>query len=127
MWLAAGRRFVLLLAGGSALIVAVSAAGGALAGADPVRAIAVGFYIIGSLLLVGSFFIGNRGPARVEGDDAELPSAFSVLGIGITGRRLRWATAEEQLDSLAHSAVFFTLGFVLILIGVVADERVRLL
>lgn len=127
MWLAAARRFVLLLALASALICAVSIAGAALAGADLLRAVAVGFYIVGSLLLVGSFFIGNRGPARLEGADTELPGAFSILGLGVTGRKLRWATREEQLDSLAHSAVFFTLGVALIVIGVVADERVRLL
>ena len=127
MWLAAARRFVLLLLLASAVIVLVSLAGAALAGADLARAVAVGFYVAGSLLLVGSFFIGNRGPARLEGADTEMPSAFGVLGIGVTGRKLRWATREEQLDSLAHSAVFFTLGFALIVIGVIADERVRLL
>lgn len=90
------------------------------------RAISLGFYLVGSFLLVGGFFVGNRGPVRLKKgeEDAGMP----ILGLPLMGRKgLRWATLEEREESISMSAILVTLGFVLILIGVAADSRVRLL
>ena len=50
-----------------------------------------------------------------------------MFGIGLGGRRLRWATPEENAEAMANSAVFVVIGFALILMGVLADSRVELL
>jgi hypothetical protein len=118
--LAALRRLVLLVAGCSVATVIVSVLFGTLLGASLDRAISLGFYGLGCFLMVSGFFIGNRGPARVK---SETPG-WSVLPIpGIGSRALRWATPEEQNETINNSAVFIVLGLILILIGVVVDSR----
>lgn len=120
MLLAALRRFLLLVllaaavtAGGSLLI-------GSLLGASFDRSLALGFYFMGSFLLVAGFFVGNRGPARVKSETA----GPSVLGFGMFGeRRLRWATPGEQIETIRSSGVFISLGVILILIGTIIDSR----
>jgi hypothetical protein len=117
----AARRFVGLLvvvAGGTAL---VSLALGELAGAGVSRSISLGFYAIGSFLLISGFFVGNRGPVRVKGDPG-----MGVFGI-FRNRRLRWATGSEQVESLSLSFVFVALGLALIILGVVTDTRYELI
>jgi hypothetical protein len=94
--------------------------------ADLRRAVSVGFYLVGSFLLVAGFFVGNRGPVRPKGDEATGGATAGMFGIGIGGRGIRWATPDERDDAIASSAVFVTIGFVLILLGVVTDTRVRL-
>lgn len=91
------------------------------------RALSVGFYIVGCFLLVSGFFMGNRGPARFKGDETEGGAVGGMFGIGIGGRRLRWATPEEREEALSISAVFVALGVALIVLGVVADSRVALI
>jgi hypothetical protein len=117
---AAARRFSLLLvavAGGTAL---VSLLLGLALGAAITRSISLGFYLVGSFLLISGFFVGNRGPVRVKGDP----------GVGVFGffrnRRLRWATGSEQFESLSLSFVFVVLGLLLIVLGVVTDTRYEL-
>ena len=39
---------------------------------------------------------------------------------------MRWATPPEREESINLSAIFIALGFVLILLGVVADNRYNL-
>ena len=117
---AALRRFLVLLvvvAGGTAL---VSLAIGQLLGAGVSRSVSLGFYGVGSFLLISGFFVGNRGPARVKGDPG-----FNVFGI-FTNRRIRWATGSEQHESLNLSFVFIALGVFLIVLGVVTDTRYTL-
>jgi hypothetical protein len=117
---ATARRFAVLLVlvvGGTAL---VSLALGALFGSGVSRSVSLGFYSIGSALLIMGFFVGNRGPARVKGDPG-----VSFFGI-FRDRRLRWATAEEQVESLSLSFVFVALGLVLIVLGIVTDTRYAL-
>jgi hypothetical protein len=115
---AAARRYLTLLAGIAAATAVGSLAIGAAAGAGINRSISLGFYVIGSFVLVGGFFIGNRGPARLQGEEHS----------GLLGpRRVRWATREERILTLNESAIFVSIGFLLLLIGVLVDDRVRLL
>ena len=90
------------------------------------RAVSVGFYLVGSFLLVAGFFVGNRGPARPKGAEDEAGAVAGMFGLGMGGRRLRWATREERDEAMANSAVFVTIGFALIVLGIAADERFKL-
>jgi hypothetical protein len=114
---AAARRIAILfaaLAGGTALLALLI---GALAGAGVGRSLSVGWYVVGSGLLILGFFVGNRGPARPQGEGF---SAFSFK------RWVRWATPDEQRESISLGALLVGLGFVLILLGVLADTRYKL-
>jgi hypothetical protein len=125
MFAAAGRRFAGLLLLASILTIAGSIFFGLLAGASMTRAISLGFYLIGSFLLVGGFFVGNRGPVRLKKEDAA--GGMPILGLPLLGgRSMRWATPDEREEAISMSAVLVTLGLVLILIGVVVDSRVTL-
>ena len=104
----------------SALTVVVSVALGLLAGAALDRAVSLGFYGLGCFLMVSGFFVGNRGPARVKSEAAG-SSMLPVPGFG--NRRLRWATLDEQNETINNSAVFIVLGLILVLIGVVVDSH----
>ncbi len=118
--LAAARRFVLLLAGVAGGTAIVSLVLGLLLGSGVSRSVSVGFYVVGSFLLISGFFVGNRGPVRVKGDPG-----VALFGF-FRNRRLRWATGQEQIESLSLSVVFVALGVVLILFGVVTDTRYTL-
>jgi hypothetical protein len=113
VWRAAIRRFVVLLAGIAGLTGLLSILGGLLGGGSVDRAVAVGFYLVGSFMLIAGFFIGNRGPVR--------PKGVGPMFFG--SRIMRWATPLEREESLNESALFVALGFVLILIGVAVDSR----
>jgi hypothetical protein len=118
---AAARRFTLLLlgiAGGTALCSLLI---GLAAGSGVSRSVSLGFYSVGSFLLIAGFFVGNRGPPRVKGDPG-----FGMFGF-FRDRRLRWASGAEQVESLSLSFVFVALGLVLIILGVVTDTRYELL
>ena len=118
---AAGRRFLSLLLPFAIGTVVVSLALGPVLGSSVARSISLGFYLVGSFVLVSGFFMGNRGPARLKGPVGdEGPWGISPR------RRLRWASAEEREAALADSAVFVAIGFVLILVGVAADTRYTL-
>ena len=122
MLVGALRRFaglLLLLAAGT---VVCSLSIGLLMGSDVTRSVSIGFYLIGSFLLISGFFVGNRGPVRAKGDDPGVP----IFGPLMRHRMLRWATPEEREESLSISVVFVALGVVLILIGVLADTRYKL-
>jgi hypothetical protein len=117
---AALRRFVFLSAVAAAGTALVSMAIGLLLGAGISRSISLGFYGVGSFLLISGFFVGNRGPVRVKGDPG-----FGVFGV-FRDRRVRWATGSEQAESLNLSFVFVALGVLLIVLGVIADTRYKL-
>jgi hypothetical protein len=91
---------------------------GLLAGASVSRALSIGWYLVGCVLLISGFFVGNRGPARPQGEG---------WGIVSLRRWVRWATPEEQRESISLSALLVILGFVLILLGAVADSRNQLI
>jgi hypothetical protein len=117
MWRAAARRFALLLGAIAAGTTLLSYVLGLAAGSTVRRSISLGFYIVGSFLLVVGFFIGNRGPARSKGEEHG----------GFFGpRRVRWASPDERATTLNESAVFITIGFVLIVIGLLVDDRASL-
>jgi hypothetical protein len=117
---AALRRFLLLLlvvAGGTAV---VSLALGLLLGAGVSRSVSLGFYGVGSFVLIMGFFVGNRGPARVKGD-----GGGGLFGFA-RNRTIRWASGDEQSESLNLSFVFVAVGVFLIILGVVTDTRYAL-
>jgi hypothetical protein len=115
--LAAARRFFTLLAAIAGATIVLSLLLGLALGTSADRAISVGLDCVGAFLLVAGFFIGNRGPARLK-EDGPAP---------LEGRRVRWATREERVLALNDSAIFVSVGFVLILLGIAIDSRVRLL
>lgn len=124
--LGAARRFFVILGSATLIVLAVALPVGLLLGSGVSRSLSVGFYVIGSFLLVAGFFVGNRGPVRLKGDDTDVGASVGMFGIGIGGRRLRWATPEENADAMSSSGAFVVIGFVLIVIGVIADNRVQL-
>lgn len=113
------RRLFLLVFGAVAITAAGSTVIAALLGASLGRSLAIGFYLVGCFLLLGGFFIGNRGPARVKSDTGASPLGMIIGG----GRDLRWATLGEQNDTINNSAVYIALGLVMIAIGVLFDSR----
>lgn len=119
MWIAAARRFgtMLLAVGGATAVIAALL--GLLVGTSLSRAVSLGFYTVGSFFVIVGFFVGNRGPIRAHGDDAALLGVFPL--------RRRWADAEEHAETINDSALFVSLGFVLILLGVAVDTRYELI
>ena len=113
---AALRRFLIILGASAGATFVGSILLGLAFGASFSRAVSIGFYL-GSFLLVAGFFVGNRGPVRPKG-----------VGPSFFGQRfMRWATPHEREEALNESAVYIVIGFVLIVLGVVADSRYRLL
>jgi hypothetical protein len=111
---AAARRLGILigvLVGGTGAVALLL---GLAFGSSVSRSLSVGWYVVGCVLLVSGFFVGNRGPARPEGEGW---SPFSVR------RWVRWASPDEQRESLSLSAVLVATGFVLIALGALADTR----
>jgi hypothetical protein len=88
---AAGRRFLVLLLLASGATVAASLFVGTLAGFSAGRSISLGFYLVGCFLLIGGFFMGNRGPLRLRDRD-EAASFVPFWG----SRVVRWATPDER-------------------------------
>ena len=118
--LATARRLALLVLGCSILTAGFSALFGELLGASLDRAVSLGFYGLGCFLMVSGFFVGNRGPARVKSE----ASGWSMLPLpGFGERRLRWASLDEQNETINNSAVFIALGLILVLIGVLVDSH----
>ena len=95
MWIPALRRFAVLVGaiGGGTVIVSILF--GLLLGASLPRSIALGYYLVGSFLLLAGFFFGNRGPVRPRSDDDQV----GVLARP-RGRRVRWATREEHEEAI---------------------------
>jgi hypothetical protein len=111
------RRLALLIVGVGVGTLVVSVVLGLLFGASLPRAIALGYYLVGSFLLLAGFFFGNRGPVRPRGD--------ADVGGGMIwrGRRVRWATRDEQAEAINYSALYVVLGLVLILLGLASDNK----
>ena len=88
-------------------------------GARIERALTLGFYLAGCFLMLAGFFVANRGPARVKGDSDAVGGVFVFFGT----RRIRWASLGEQNESINNSAVFVTLGLILIAVGFGFDAK----
>ncbi len=121
MWLAALRRLGGLFVLASALALLGAFVFGVASGADARRAISVAFYAMGAFLLISGFFVGNRGPVRLRGGEKGA-NEFMFFG----SRFVRWASPAEREENINLSAIFVVLGFVLILVGVLADNRYEL-
>ncbi len=122
--LAAGLRRLLGFAGGTTVVVAaVSLVVGLLLGASARRSISVGLYAIGALFVVVGLFYGVRPPVRTTGGGGS-PGIFGSLAAG--GGMARWADPHEVRESIGLSAVFVSIGLLLIVIGVAVDPRSRL-
>ena len=82
MWSAAFRRLtgLLVLAGGTTLLI--SLAFGLLIGESVSRAVSVGFYLVGSFLTIAGFFVGNRGPVRLEEGRRGAPHGLEIRALG---------------------------------------------
>jgi hypothetical protein len=116
---AALRRLVLVVFGALAVTAAASILIGLAVGSSVDRALTLGFYLTGCVLLLGGFFLGNRGPARVRSEEA---TGF-MFGMFGGGRRLRWATLREQDETINSSALCVALGVVLVFAGFLVDGR----
>ena len=117
MLLAATRRFFLLLVivGGGAVLVGFSF--GSLLGSSANRSISLGLYVAGSILLIGGFLTGNRGPMRRMGEP-DSPLSF--------GRPLRRATPDEMREAVNMTVLLVALGFILLAVAVAVDSRYQL-
>jgi hypothetical protein len=123
--LAAGLRRLAVLVAGTAVATAIaSLVFGLLLHAELRRALAIGFYAVGSLFVVIGFFYGTRPPVRTTGGGGGGPGPLGSLAAG--GGSARWADRHDVEDSLSASAVFVVTGLVLVAVGVVCDPRTRL-
>lgn len=116
---AAVRRFVKLLAavaGGTALC---SLLFGQLLGASASRSVAVGLYLVGSALLLGGFFVGNRGVFRVANEEG-------MVGLRVP-RGVRVASGDEQEESFNMTGLLVVGGILLLALGAAVDSNARLL
>jgi len=111
--LAAARRVAILLLGLTFGTAVPALLIGLLAGASVGRALSLGWSCVGCGLLILGFFVGNRGPSRPQGEG---------WGVFSMNRWVRWATPEEQRETISLSALLVIIGFVLILFGAVADS-----
>jgi hypothetical protein len=115
------RRLAVLFVALFALTCVISLAIGGLAHANLARAVADGFYVLGAVVLIGSFITGLRGPLRgdpgVGTTEAERPVP-SPIGIGaFVPRAIRRTTLDERQDARRNSIALFLLGLAFILIG----------
>jgi len=130
MFFAAVRRLAFISAVAIGVTVVVSLLIGLLIGSGVERALTLGFYFVGSFLLISGFFVGNRGPVRVKAEDhgeegvaGASPAAMIFPIPGFSKRRMRWASASEQNETINNSAIFIVLGLLLVFIGVGFDSH----
>ena len=109
----------MLLGAAGVLILVVTVPVGLFTSVGVDRAVSLGFYGLGTFLVILGFLGGSRGPLRSEND-------FS-RGSGLRAeRRLRQATLDELHDSMNSAAVIIGIGLVLIALGVIIDSRYTL-
>ena len=109
----------MIFGGASAAILVVTVPIGLLSSAGVNRTVSLGFYGVGTLLVILGFLGGSRGPLRSAND-------FSHDTALQRGRRLRRATLDERQDSMNSAALMIGIGLVLIALGVIIDSRFTL-
>lgn len=125
--LAAARRLAVLLAAVAGITVGSSLLVGLAFGGSLARAVVTGLYVVGCFLLVLGVFAGVRGPLRPRGGEEGRDALGGLFGIGVVAQGVRSATGEERQDARATAWLFFTLGLLLIVLGVAVDGRTALL
>ena len=81
-------------------------------------------FAVGSCMLLIGFVTGNRGPVRLREEVIEHAGGEA----GVRTRRLpHWASIDERTQGINNSAVFITVGFCLLALGVATDTRYPLL
>ena len=118
------RLLAIVLAVSGATAVAALLAGLAV-GADLFRAVATGFYLVGSLALISGVAVGMRGPTRPAGRSEPEPG-FSLFGVSVATRGARRATPHERREANSLAWLLLGLGTMLIVVGVVADTGAEL-
>ena len=118
--LAGARRFAVIVAGAIVCTAVLSLLVGVLFRASALRSLSIGFYLAGALFLTLGFFYGTRPPVR---QDSSAGMFGSFFGAFYGGGAVRFASPEEREESISSSAVFVTLGFVLLIFGVLFDRR----
>jgi hypothetical protein len=114
------RRLLIAFAVLVGLTGSLSLVLGALAHANLAHALAVGFYLAGAFVLVGSFVVGLRGPLRAEwgeGQEPEMARELPVVRPGFVPRVIRRTTLTERADSRRNSIALVAVGVLLVLIG----------
>ena len=109
----------MLLAAASGTILVVTVPIGLLSRVSLDRAVSLGFYAIGSFVVLVGFLGGSRGPFRADHD-------FTADSALRAERRLRRATRDEFYDSINGAAVVIVIGIVLVAVGVIIDSRYTL-
>jgi hypothetical protein len=112
--LAGVRRFGALLVGVLAATLVGSALVGQIGGDGLRRAVSVGMYLVGSVLVVGALFVSSRPPVRTDRGGGVLNQPMG---------QARFATAEERRDGFSVAWVLLAVGLVVILVGVLVDGR----
>lgn len=112
------RRIVIVVAVIVGLTTVLSLGIGALDHANLLRALAIGFYLAGSAVLIGSFVLGMRGPWRSEwGEEQNADPNASLKRASLLPKVIRRTTPDERVDARKISIALFVLGLALILIG----------
>jgi hypothetical protein len=124
---AAFRRIVALIAIVLGATSALAAVLGAASGKSILHSLAVGYYVVGAAVLIGSFVLGSRGPWRSEAEDVstEIVTGQPATFRARSRRRRRKATPEERAESKRGSVGLFLLGVALVLLGALVDPSRR--
>jgi hypothetical protein len=120
------RRGLLILAAIAVPTALVSLLLGVASGMAVGSALATGFYAVGAMLMVVGVLSGARGPLRSASPN-DPSEAASIFGMGPGRRRLRKATDEERREAVSGAMLFLVLGLLLVVLGVVADSKAKLL
>ena len=119
------RRLLAIVLTVSTATAAVALLLGLAVGSEPLRAVATGFYLVGSFALIAGVAVGMRGPTRPARTPEPEP-AVSLFGLGIAARGARRATPEERHEATGLAWLLLGLGTMLIVVGIVADTGVDL-
>ncbi len=114
------RRLALIVGGLTGATLVVSLLLGLAAGSRLSRAVSVGFYSLGSVLLLGTLLLGARGPLRPVWHDEHRRAGF------LAPRGIRKATPDERRESTRTAVLLFGLGLGFIALGAVIDPNHKL-